>query len=182
MNRFVAAWLMIFTPSVHAECFSSAAEVRDAYGVKAWSTWSRNVSGHLGEKCYFVKKVNSGSTPHRSGVSVVARNRKEVNEGRRSQQISVGRIHEDAIPEIRTTESALSAAVPPSPVESDPPQRIIELLDQMGWIEYNRKLMRLVDIVKERWERENQTVFVGPDSRQSGTVSAREIQKIPIQY
>lgn len=39
-----------------SECLPSAAAVRAEHGVKAWSGWSDHISGHDGERCYFLSK------------------------------------------------------------------------------------------------------------------------------
>lgn len=39
-----------------SECLPSAAAVRVEHGVKAWSGWSDHISGHDGERCYFLSK------------------------------------------------------------------------------------------------------------------------------
>lgn len=52
MRVVIAAVLCLFTTSVLAEgCLKTAQAVRDSTG--AWPSWSRNVKGHSGEKCWF---------------------------------------------------------------------------------------------------------------------------------
>jgi hypothetical protein len=45
--------LLSVYPADARECLSSAAAVRSEHGAKAWAGWSRHVSGHEGQKCYF---------------------------------------------------------------------------------------------------------------------------------
>jgi hypothetical protein len=120
------------TTATAGECLSSPAQVRAVHGVTSWSGWSRQVSGHKGELCYYI-------VVRKSDRNSAGRNR------------FVGtQVHHP----VKADVAGLPKPIPSEALTRDlqPPQAIVDLLEQIGWIDLQIRFNRLVKLAKERNE------------------------------
>jgi len=141
------------------ECLNSANEIWKAYP-GSWATWSLRVVGHEGSKCWHVG------------------NRREVKRTKKIKlpplpTLDVPRERPRSVPPNSTisrdgTDYALSAAA-----TLNASNKIIALLEEMGWIDYLEKYQRLVEDGEKIAERRY------PQGRKSSQVPVGEVQEVP---
>jgi hypothetical protein len=151
----VIAFLMIIFLSwcAHAECLSSSRAVRSAHGANAWSTYT-TVNGR---RCYSL-----GVRPTYAKASLplhrVASTRKEVVRHGANEITSSGEESRDG--------AALSDIAVPAT------RTVIDLLTEMGWVDYLVRLNKLVDIAHKRWISEAE-IWDANDELQRSAASPR---------
>jgi hypothetical protein len=142
--------LIILAGRLHAECLSSAKEVRSAHGMSAHSYWGYHVDGHEGQRCW-------------SNVSI-AKEVVRLDEGKRTASKRFdAKVRKEVMPEKRpletasevmqthTAESALSAAVTHTDVIVNV-DRVVDLLLEHSCVDMEVMAWnKLVDIAHDRW-------------------------------
>ncbi len=125
-----------------AECLSSPKEVRAVHGIAAHAYWGYHVSGHDGKKCWSNVSIATAAPPSRK-TAVAYPKRREV-------------MHATLVG--KNTQTAPYTVTPTSLPRlsgggDSPPDRIIDLLDEMGWIDYMITYNKLVDYGHQLWDK-----------------------------
>jgi hypothetical protein len=151
-----------------AECLHSAKEVRAAHGIAAHSYWGYRVPGYVGQKCWSNVPLVYGEASVEEGERF---SRKHGSQKRRQTPVRVA-----AQTAIHTQDVALSAAA------SFPIPRItasvIDLLIEMGWVDYLVHVQERVDIIKQRWKSEGLTNVTFDNYGEGCTIPPCEIQEV----
>jgi hypothetical protein len=134
---FIAAMLLCFFMVIcaRAECLSSASEVRFAHGMTSWSTYA-TVNGR---RCYFL-----GVRPTYAKAPLLLHRNASTGKGVVHAELSKT-IDISSGEDSRGGAALSDIAVPATQVT------VIDLLTEMGWVDYLVRLNRLVDIANKRW-------------------------------
>lgn len=165
----LAAFLVVVgSNTAFAECLRSAKEVRAVHGTAAHSYWGYRVAGYVGQKCWSNVPLIYGEA---SGKEGERESRTHGSEKRRQTPMRIA-----AQTAIHTRGVALSAAA------SFPPKRItvsvVDLLLEMGWVDYLLQVQERVDIVKQRWKTEGLRDVTFDNFGESCTVPPCEVQEV----
>lgn len=163
-----AIFVVVGVNTAFAECLHSAKEVRAAHGMSAHSYWGYRVSGYVGQKCWSNVPLVYGEASDKEGERV---SRKYGSQKRRLTPVRVA-----AQTAVHTQDVALSAA------GSFPIPRIttsvVDLLIEMGWVDYLVRVQERVDIIKQRWKSEGLTDVTFDNFGEGCTVPPCEVQEV----